>query len=421
MGKNKDKTKFYRDKHNFYTLLLIIITMFLGGMHTCAQTFEDTIGYDCMEMYNWSGNWWNNKNYTGFANNVSISAPASAYLYGTGNANSKVEDNWYSLPAIDTLSPTEEHKVKFHICSPRITNTGGTSGIDIDDFIDIQVSIDGGPYVSEVRITGNSNAYWEYNSKTISKVVNGLTELHTPAGGGDRTALGDGFSIVELIFPLGTTSIAIDVYTRANSAGEEFWFDDFFMLGSGGGGSSLPIVLTSFDLNPHEEGVGIEWVVHSQVNNDYYTIEKSKNAIDWVSVENINGAGNSNTEMRYHIVDSDPFLGVSYYRLTQTDFNGEYETFPPKSVEVKDNKTIGLHIYPNPAIDYIELDMEYSQYRLINHDVQIFDIEGHRVYKKHFIGELRNFSIDIQKFKPGVYMVTSDSDNIKGKGKFFKK
>ena len=91
------------------------------------------------------------------------------------------------------------------------------------------------------------------------------------------------------------------------------------------------------------------------------------------------------------------------------------------SISVKDEKTIGLNIKPNPAIEYIELSLEYAQDHLINHNVQIYDINGNKVYKKHFIGELSNFKINIQKFKPGIYLVKSKSDNIKGEGKFIKK
>ena len=401
---------------------ILTLTLFVLSIHFCfGQLFEDTVAYDRMEVYDWSGNWWVNGSNVGFASNISISAPASAYFYGVGNSNSKSESNWYVLPSIDTLRANEEHKVKFHFASPRVTSTGPTSGIDLDDYIDIQVSIDGGvTYSSEVRVTGNNNAYWGYNNKTITKVINGTLDTYTPAGGGDRTLAGDGYSIVELIFPLGVTQIAIDVYVQANSNGEEFWMDDFFLLGSGGG-TSLPIVLTSF--NAEEEGgnVVVDWVVHSQVNNDYYTIEKSDNCFDWLEVGIIKGAGNSNTQMNYRLIDINPFIGLSYYRLKQTDYDGRFEVFRPVSISVKDEKTIGLNIHPNPAIEYIELNLEYTQDHLINHNVQIYDINGNKVYKKHFIGELSNFKINIQKFKPGIYLVKSKSDNIKGEGKFIKK
>ncbi len=319
------------------TFWLFLIAFFLGLCdQTCGQTYNDTIGYDQMENYNWSGNWWVNNSNIGFASNISVSAPASAYFYGTGNGNSKAEYNWYVLPNIDTLNPDEEYKFKFHLSSPRITSTGATSGIDLDDYVDIQVSTDGGlVYNSEVRITGFNNAYWNYNSKTITKVVNGLTDLYTPAGGGDRTLTGDGFSIVELTFPLGTTQIAVDIYVRANSNGEEFWLDDFFMLGSGGGGTSLPITLGSFIGYQAQDGVIVEWVIHSEVNNDYFTIDRSSDCYNWDELATIPGNGNHNNRIVYNTFDENPLVGINYYRLKQTDYDGNYEYFNPIAVIIE--------------------------------------------------------------------------------------
>ncbi len=319
------------------TFWLFLIAFFLGLCEQmCGQTYNDTIGYDQMESYNWSGNWWLNNSNIGFASNIAVSAPASAYFYATGGGNSGAEYNWYVLPNIDTLKADEEYKMKFHFASPRITSTGGSSGIDVADYIDIQVSTDGGvTYNSEVRVTGFNNAYWGYNSATVSKVVNGVLETYTPTGGGDRTLTGDGISIVELTFPLGTTQIAVDVYVRANASGEEFWMDDFFLLGSGGGGFSLPITLTSFIGYPAQDGVIVEWTVLSEVNNNYFTIDRSFDCYNWEELSTVPGNGNHNNRITYNTVDENPTIGINYYRLKQTDYNGDYEYFNPIAVIMK--------------------------------------------------------------------------------------
>jgi hypothetical protein len=134
------------------TMLLIVLTY----NKITAQTFNDTVAYDCMEEYNWSGNWWVNTSNTGFATNIAYSLPSSAYFYANGNNNSQAEYNWYSLPVIDTLDPNQEYKVKFHVASPRITSTGNTSGIDANDFLEVQVSRNGQAFVSEIQIQGNT-------------------------------------------------------------------------------------------------------------------------------------------------------------------------------------------------------------------------------------------------------------------------
>jgi hypothetical protein len=192
-------------------------------------------------------------------------------------------------------------------------------------------------------------------------------------------------------------------------------------LGFGGGGGALPIVLTSFTGEATENNtVNLSWEVLSQVNNDYFTIERSLNCRKWEVVGKIEGAGNNNTGMSYNLLDSNPHRGLSYYRLSQTDYDGRYEIFDPISVEVSEYNTVGLNIIPNPAIDYIQLELVYPYDHPINHDVKIYNSQGKEVYDMFYMGELENFSINIKKLKPGYYVVNTKSDNNKGTGKFIK-
>lgn len=401
-----------------YSFIIFMVIMFFGIYSSCeAQTYEDTVAYDQMEAFNWSGNWWSGAPTTGFYTNYSKSSPASAVIYGTGGGAD--EYDWYVLPNIDTLDPMQEYKIQINLGSYRATSTGGFSGVDIDDYLDVQVSVDGGPYISELRVTGNSNAYWEYNTKTITKVVNGSVDVYTPAGGGDRTELGDGFSVLELTFPLGTRQIAVDILAVVDRAGEEWWLDDMFLLGSGSG-FSLPITLTSFIATQDGTSVDLSFLVHSQVNNDFFTIERSLDCYEWEDIGRIEGCGNCNLPRMYDFEDRQPYIGVSYYRLRQTDFDGKTEVFSPTSVTVKDESTITLKIKPNPAIDFIQLEMVYPETGDINSDIRIYNSSGNEVYKRFYIGKTGYIDIDVSKYKPGLYIVKSKTNNKIIKGKFIK-
>ena len=260
--------------------IVIVVIIFQNLFHADVlsqdvdqyEKFKDTIAYDFMEKFNWPGKWWNPGVNSGFASNKSVSTPASAYLYGNGESNSEPEYNWYVLPSIDILNPSKEHKLQFRLSSPRKTSTGTTSGIDSNDYIEIQISTDGGlRYFSELQIKGNNNAYWDFNSSKLSIVADASLDTYAPIGGGDRTLTGDGFSIIEIIIPVGTHSIAVDIFTKVNAAGEEFWFDDFLLLESVYE-SPFPIELSSFQVSQVNQDVLVEFTVDSQVDNDYYSI-----------------------------------------------------------------------------------------------------------------------------------------------------
>ncbi len=100
-------------------------------------------------------------------------------------------------------------------------------------------------------------------------------------------------------------------------------------------GSPLPIVLVSFKGEIIGNSVKLDWVVASQVNNDYYTVEKSLDGYEWEELATLPGAGNVNQEMSYSTYDESPIIGHNYYRLTQTDYDGKFESFRPIAVTLK--------------------------------------------------------------------------------------
>jgi len=84
----------------------------------------------------------------------------------------------------------------------------------------------------------------------------------------------------------------------------------------------LPISLVQFDAAPEGEVVRLEWVTASERDNAYFTIERSKDGTDFEPVMDVPGAMNSTTTLNYTELDRAPYSGLSYYRLRQTDVDG---------------------------------------------------------------------------------------------------
>jgi len=124
--------------------------------------------------------------------------------------------------------------------------------------------------------------------------------------------------------------------TVASGYGQKTGFTSFSLFGFGGtGGSALPIDLVSFDgklVLELEPFVLLNWVVASQINNDYFSVERSENLEEWTQVGKVYGVGNTSTQMSYRWVDGNPMTGVSYYRLSQTDYDGRSESFAPIAI-----------------------------------------------------------------------------------------
>ena len=94
----------------------------------------------------------------------------------------------------------------------------------------------------------------------------------------------------------------------------------------------LPIHLLTFAASQSDNTVNITWTTATEVNNDYFSVERSTDGISYEVIATVKGAGNSETELDYKITDNSPVAGVAYYRLSQTDFDGTTKSFAPVAV-----------------------------------------------------------------------------------------
>ena len=113
--------------------------------------------------------------------------------------------------------------------------------------------------------------------------------------------------------------------------------------------AALPITLISFEIKSYKKDqVKLEWISASEINNAFYTIERSTDGLNFKSIANIDGAGNSDGTLSYSHVDLNPTSGISYYRLKQTDFNGEFTYSEIRSVKIEREFVAEYKAYPNP-------------------------------------------------------------------------
>lgn len=89
--------------------------------------------------------------------------------------------------------------------------------------------------------------------------------------------------------------------------------------------SFLPIELTSFTATATDYGFVFNWVTASEVENDYFTLEYSIDGVDFNEIDYVHGAGTTSETSEYtYRWDEAPEFDVVYFRLKQTDYNGEY-------------------------------------------------------------------------------------------------
>ncbi|MBI4947112.1 MAG: T9SS type A sorting domain-containing protein, partial [Bacteroidetes bacterium] len=196
-------------------------------------------------------------------------------------------------------------------------------------------------------------------------------------------------------------------------------------FGSKTSSNPLPIELLSFNAICKNNIVNLNWQTASEINNDYFTIERctdeaclvSKN---WETVTTIKGAGNSNTPLTYATYDLSPYTGTSYYRLLQTDYDGQQKYFDPVAVSCIDEGTVSGNDF---GLINIYLDKPGKEIKIIYNSPK----EGEAIYLSFYntIGQeiiretvytgtgINSINISDPGLVTGIYIISIINNNTK--------
>jgi len=185
--------------------------------------------------------------------------------------------------------------------------------------------------------------------------------------------------------------------------------------------SVLPIELLSFKARLTKNNlVSLEWVTASETNNDYFMVERSKDALHFEDIGKVKGKGNSNTITNYDFSDGNLPTGITYYRLQQVDYDGQYTYSKTISIEVeKGNKMLG-EIIPNPATNQITYTIDILENALIT--IQIVDILGKiSLEENKAAGRGRHsYTTDVSTLAKGMYFLKVSNQGVNAYRRFVK-
>jgi len=171
----------------------------------------------------------------------------------------------------------------------------------------------------------------------------------------------------------------------------------------------LPIKLTNFQVKIENKTILLNWETITETNNQGFSIERSKDGINWEKIGWQDGRGNSLVPHSYRHVDETPLSGTSYYRLQQVDFDGVFSYSEIVSVRFQDNPDFSL--YPNPTKEILNISgIKHGE----NKQITIHNQAGRTVSN---ITQNTN-RLDVSALIPGLYMITVTTDNDVFYGKF---
>lgn len=172
--------------------------------------------------------------------------------------------------------------------------------------------------------------------------------------------------------------------------------------------TALPVEFINVEANFNGSKAMIHWSTATEVNNDYFVVERSFDGDNWEEVARENGAGNSNEILSYTAVDySNDMSKDAFYRVRQFDFDGTNDI--SRTVLLKKEDAVKPVIYPNPATGNV-IKIGSEGLSDVDRDISITTIHGKEI---SFVYDDVNNTIAIDNFRKGIYLITVDGVTTK--------
>jgi hypothetical protein len=172
----------------------------------------------------------------------------------------------------------------------------------------------------------------------------------------------------------------------------------------------LPVELVNFNaMAKANRRVELEWQTVSEKDNDYFQVHRSINMENWEFVAQVSGAGNSTDLLNYFAIDNTPHIGLSYYKLTQVDFDDTQSSAKIKSVLLNPGNESALSIYPNPTSDLLQVNGKTNQ----PYNLKLFNSLGKEVEINVVASGNNSVTLSISNIPIGVYYLRSQNLSYK--------
>ena len=124
----------------------------------------------------------------------------------------------------------------------------------------------------------------------------------------------------------------------------------------GFGGGVFPVELIDFRAEMEGRRVRLSWITASELNNDYFDVERSVDGLSFEVIGRETGAGTTQDIQEYEFIDNNPLSHTLHYRLRQVDYDGAFTYSQVVQVEGSIQVAATVKVYPNPVANELHVD-----------------------------------------------------------------
>jgi len=182
-----------------------------------------------------------------------------------------------------------------------------------------------------------------------------------------------------------------------------------FTLSSASSENPLPVELLNFTAQLNNDQVELRWSTVSEINSDYFEIERAAVDLNFIPINKTQAAGFSNQLLRYHATDSKPLARKSFYRLRQFDFNGESHLSNSVAVELNNYEQLQINyaVFTNKNNLYFKVTGNVEK----NLTAEVYDINGAIISTQELNGTENIFHVQTQNLANGIYVLKISNSN----------
>lgn len=168
---------------------------------------------------------------------------------------------------------------------------------------------------------------------------------------------------------------------------------------------ALPVELVDFQVwaTPIQQ-VELHWQTETELNNDYFAIERSSDGKGFKEILRLKGAGTYQGFLDYDALDNRPFSGNNYYRLRQVDFDGTFSYSEVRHVFL-DMRTdiLDINVYPNPTEDFLQVD--FTQPLEQEGQMELYNLHGQLVRSYELGAGSFQQELNLTELPKGAYLL----------------
>lgn len=248
----------------------------------------------------------------------------------------------------------------------------------------------------------------------VSIAANGGAGGHVNNGANHGGGGGGGQGVVIFNGPVPSTNVSVTTLNGVGGCNNSTYNPGpcTFQAGSGAGANNggvigntsgpMPIELLRFDAEQFGKNkVQLTWETASETNNNYFTVERFIEGNEWTDVAKVKGMGNSSVIHNYETFDHNPPCGLLYYRLKQTDFDGNFKYSDVTTVKrVCDTDVL---FYPNPSTGNVTIEFTGSPLDLMY--AEVISVTGKVVRVEPKSSGRNKYVIDLSSLPSGIYFI----------------